>query len=68
VTYSGSGPYHPGFGVDPPVLAGRDLQLSAILSALRSGAQAPGFCQAILGDRGIGKTVLLDYGREPEVS
>jgi len=60
VTYSSPGPYHPGFGVDPPVLAGRDAQLAAILAALRSGAQAPGFCQAILGDRGIGKTVLLN--------
>jgi hypothetical protein len=60
VTSSSPGPYHPGFGVDPPVLAGRDLQLAAILASLRAGPQAPGFCQAILGDRGIGKTVLLN--------
>jgi hypothetical protein len=46
--------------VDPPVLAGRDVQLAGILAALRAGPQAPGFCQAILGDRGIGKTVLLN--------
>jgi len=46
--------------VDPPVLAGRDGQLAGILAALRAGPQAPGFCQAILGDRGIGKTVLLN--------
>jgi len=46
--------------VDPPVLAGRDDQLDAVMTALHAGPQAPGFCQAILGDRGIGKTVLLN--------
>ena len=60
MTCSITGPYHPGFGVDPPVLAGRDSQLAAVLGALRAGPQAPGFCQAILGDRGFGKTVLLN--------
>jgi NAD(P)-dependent dehydrogenase (short-subunit alcohol dehydrogenase family) len=42
------------------VLAGRDEQLASVLAALHAGAQAPGFCQAIIGDRGIGKTVLLN--------
>jgi hypothetical protein len=60
VASSQPGPYHPGFGVDPPVLAGRDEQLASVLAALHAGAQAPGFCQAIIGDRGIGKTVLLN--------
>ena len=53
MTCSTVGPYHPSFGADPPVLA-------AVLDALRAGPQAPGFCQAILGDRGFGKTVLLN--------
>lgn len=53
-------PYHPGFGVDPSALAGRDDQIAATLAALRAGSQAPGFCQALLGDRGVGKTVLLN--------
>ena len=42
------------------MLAGRDDQLTSIITALRLGPQAPGFCQAILGDRGVGKTVLLN--------
>ena len=42
------------------MLAGRDDQLAAVLDALRAGPQAPGFCEAILGDRGFCKTVLLN--------
>jgi hypothetical protein len=41
-------------------LAGRDEQLDKMLEGLREGPQGPRFCQALLGDRGVGKTVLLN--------
>jgi hypothetical protein len=53
-------PYNPGFGVDPPVLAGRDEDIEHILQALRTGPRDPAFGMALIGDRGIGKTVVLN--------
>jgi type II secretory pathway predicted ATPase ExeA len=59
VTYS-SGPYNPGFGIDPPVLAGRDDEINHILAALHAGPRDHGFTSALTGDRGVGKTVVLN--------
>jgi hypothetical protein len=42
------------------VLAVRDGRLASVLADLHAGAQVPGFCQAIIGDGDIGKTVLLN--------
>lgn len=53
-------PYHPGYGVDPPLLAGRDELIAEALGALRAGPRHPSFGQGFVGDRGIGKTALLN--------
>ena len=53
-------PFHPGYGVDPPALAGRDDLVDAALDAVRAGPRGPGFIQAFVGDRGVGKTALLN--------
>lgn len=52
-------PYNPGFGIAPPLLAGRTEILTHSLAALAHGPRARHFCQAFIGDRGVGKTVLL---------
>lgn len=52
-------PYTPGFGVVPHALAGREHLLVRHEAALRRGPRDPFFTQAILGDRGVGKTVFL---------
>lgn len=53
-------PYTPTFGVTPPFLAARDEQLDAFREALADGVGAPGRAMLITGERGIGKTVLLN--------
>lgn len=53
-------PYHPGYGVDPPLLAGRDDLIADALDALRAGPRHPSFGQGLVGDRGVGKTALLN--------
>jgi type II secretory pathway predicted ATPase ExeA len=53
-------PYNPGFGFDPPLLAGRDEVLSKVGEALRTGPRDPDFCLALTGERGVGKTVVLN--------
>jgi len=53
-------PYTPGFGTSPPALVGRDDLVASSLAALDAGPAHPAFCRAILGLRGVGKTVLLD--------
>jgi hypothetical protein len=52
-------PYTPGFGVVPHAVAGREHLLVRHEAALRRGPRDPFFTQAILGDRGVGKTVFL---------
>jgi hypothetical protein len=44
----------------PPYLAGRDNILGAFDLALKSGPRNPRFVGALIGERGIGKTVLLN--------
>ena len=53
-------PYTPGFGVSPPLLAGRDEVLTDIMASLAAGPQHPFFVSALLGRHGVGKTSLLD--------
>lgn len=53
-------PYTPGFGTSPPALVGRDDLVTSSLAGLAAGPSHPAFCRAILGLRGVGKTVLLD--------
>ena len=56
--------FNPGYGGDPPLLAGRDgiignLQ-DHVIGAMRGG-ETPGADMAIWAPRGVGKTVLLNF-------
>jgi hypothetical protein len=53
-------PYNPGFGTSPPVLAGRDELLTAFDLGIETGPRSPWFVHALVGDRGVGKTSLLN--------
>ena len=53
-------PYNPGYGVDPPFLVGRRDILDSIEEALTTGPRSPWFGHGLVGDRGVGKTVLLN--------
>jgi len=55
-----SPPYNPGWGIRPPYLAGRENILDAFDLALKSGPRNPRFIGALIGERGVGKTVLLN--------
>jgi hypothetical protein len=50
-------PYTPGYGMEPPLLAGRDELLGRTWEALKAGPRRPDFHQAWTGERGVGKTV-----------
>ena len=52
-------PFNPGFGVAPPLLAGRQEILHSVLSGLGRGPGRHEFHSVIVGPRGTGKTVLL---------
>ncbi|MCT1764726.1 DUF2791 family P-loop domain-containing protein [Brevibacterium casei] len=56
---SGESPYRPGFGTTPPVAVGRQAEVNAFARALdqRGGAGRTVF---VTGQRGVGKTVLLN--------
>lgn len=53
-------PFAPGFGTQPPLLAGRDGLLRRIASAMAAGPRHPDSTLVITGARGTGKTVLLN--------
>jgi hypothetical protein len=53
-------PYNPGFGTSPPVLAGRDELLTAFDVGIETGPRSPWFVHGLVGDRGVGKTALLN--------
>lgn len=53
-------PYNPGYGIDPPLLAGRGDILDSVEEALTTGPRSPWFGHGLVGDRGVGKTVLLN--------
>ncbi len=56
-------PFHPSFGVSPPVLVGRDRVLEDIAFGLDEGPGALERASLLIGPRGIGKTVLLNEVR-----
>ncbi len=59
------GPFRPGFGGQPPYLAGREKEqttLGRYVEALAAG-EAPGTAIVLHGPRGNGKTVLLGWMR-----
>lgn len=53
-------PFRPGFGISPPVLAGRDALLAEWQEVLGLGAWSPYRAALVTGMRGVGKTVLLN--------
>ncbi|OYV59520.1 MAG: hypothetical protein B7Z69_06925 [Actinobacteria bacterium 21-73-9] len=53
-------PFSPGFGMRPLVLAGRDSLTGQIGRAFRTGPRDPWFTTVLVGDRGVGKTAVLD--------
>ncbi len=52
-------PFNPGFGVAPPLLAGRQAILHTVLTGLSRGPGRHEFHSVVVGPRGTGKTVLL---------
>ena len=53
-------PFTPSFGVSPPLLVGRDGAIEAFAEALEEGLGSPYRATLITGQRGSGKTVLLN--------
>ena len=53
-------PFHPSFGVTPPLLVGRDAVLEDFVEALEDGPGASGRATLYTGARGAGKTVMLN--------
>jgi hypothetical protein len=53
-------PFRPSFGTNPPVISGRDAIAGAIVDALEGGPGTPGRAALFTGNRGIGKTVMLN--------
>src|SRR6266498_3677337 len=56
----GRNPFTPDWGVSPPVLVGREAVLERAVTAMLAGPSDPWFTHAYFGERGVGKTVLLD--------
>lgn len=52
-------PFNAGFGVSPPYVAGRDPIVHRLLANLRDGPGRSTYVNLVVGDRGVGKTVLL---------
>lgn len=53
-------PFRPGFGISPPMLAGRDALLDEWREVFGLGAWSPFRAVLVTGMRGVGKTVLLN--------
>src|SRR4051794_41889136 len=53
-------PFRPSFGPTPPLVAGRDAVVAEFADALDTGPGARGRACLFTGNRGIGKTVMLN--------
>ena len=53
-------PFHPTFGVSPPLLVGRDEVIDEFVEAIENGPGGAGRATLYTGPRGSGKTVLLN--------
>ena len=53
-------PFLPTFGTSPPLLVGRDGEVARFAHAFAEGPHHPDYTMLIVGDRGSGKTVLLN--------
>lgn len=52
-------PFNPGFGVAPPLLAGRAALVHTVLAGVHRGPGRVEYHSVLVGSRGTGKTVLL---------
>ncbi len=57
---SHTNPFSPSFGTTPPLLAGRDEVLERFTEAIEVGPTHPDYTLLVTGDRGTGKTALLN--------
>jgi len=57
-------PFKPTAGANPPLLVGRDDVLTELSDALDDGPGAPGRLTLITGQRGAGKTVMLNAAEQ----
>ena len=55
-----SNPFSPSFGTSPPVLAGRDHILHDVDNAIGVGPSHPDYTMFLIGNRGTGKTAVLN--------
>ena len=53
-------PFNPGFGVPPPELAGRATIQAEFARAFKTGSRDPWYIATLIGDRGVGKTAVLN--------
>lgn len=53
-------PFKPGFGVSPPLLAGREGLIEEFMEAIEDGPGSAGRATLYTGARGSGKTVMLN--------
>jgi hypothetical protein len=53
-------PFHPSFGVSPPLLVGRDSMIEDFVESIEDGPGAAGRATLYTGARGSGKTVMLN--------
>lgn len=56
-------PFNPGYGVEPPRFAGRELVEHTILLGMQRGPGREEFINIVTGGRGTGKTTLLNHLR-----
>lgn len=57
-------PFRPGFGKNPPYLAGRSREISLLEDGLEIGQWAQQRGTLITGLRGVGKTVMLNHAED----
>ena len=53
-------PFSPSFGTTPPLLAGRDGVIERFVEAVATGPTHPDYTLLVTGDRGTGKTAVLN--------
>jgi hypothetical protein len=53
-------PFRPSFGANPPLVAGRDEVTARVAESFDSGPGSAGRASLFTGNRGIGKTVMLN--------
>ena len=60
---SADNPFRPSFGKQPPLMAGRENQMSRMWSAMEAGPKSPDYAIVLTGIRGCGKTAFMSAMR-----